>query len=466
MNFFKSVFADEPELPKTDSDSDSSQMGEEPENPEPDSSPNQPNANPETKPSTDIAGAWSFGSLIKTLATKSESVIDTYRRDLQEFGTGLKKEIEVAQGSLETVTHAIDEFGSTVLKGTAQIISQGKDAILAADNESDSSDTNSSKNHGAHRSLSSKRYSRFESQISAIQGDANTYCEEPEDVEEYRKWKLGFVLDEKREEMKRLLEENGSMESVYNRVVPNTVDQETFWSRYFYKVHKLKQAEDVRANLVKRAISREEEEELSWDVDDDEMEDSISSGSKMWSKENEIVGNKDSVEIVESQVGNSVVVSEVNNGASKVEKDSPSGNRVSEQIVKEEILVKESGHERSGVADENVHSESNPGLVKEDFDLKSGEKSEGKAAASATTAGESSNKSSENSVIASQASVADEEDMGWDEIEDLSSIDEKKVTHSGSPNRAELRKRLSAAEEDEDLSWDIDDDDDDEPAKA
>lgn len=39
-------------------------------------------------------------------------------------------------------------------------------------------------------------------------------------------------------------------------------------SRYFYRVSKLKQAEDMRVELVKRAISREEED-FSWDVDDD-----------------------------------------------------------------------------------------------------------------------------------------------------------------------------------------------------
>ncbi|KAJ0014857.1 hypothetical protein Pint_19824 [Pistacia integerrima] len=47
--------------------------------------------------------------------------------------------------------------------------------------------------------------------------------------------------------------------------------------------------------------------------------------------------------------------------------------------------------------------------------------------------------------------------FGWDEIEDLSNIDEKKVTHARSPNRAYLRKRLSVVEEEEDLSWDIED---------
>ncbi|XP_024032606.1 histone H2A.Z-specific chaperone CHZ1-like [Morus notabilis] len=74
--------------------------------------------------------------------------------------------------------------------------------------------------------------------------------------------------------------------------------------------------------------------------------------------------------------------------------------------------------------------------------------------------------SSKDSDVTDSVPVPEEEDLGWDEIEDLSSIDEKKVTHSGSPNRAELRKRLSAVEEEADLSWDIEDDDDDKPTKG
>ncbi|GER26522.1 carnitinyl-CoA dehydratase [Striga asiatica] len=52
-----------------------------------------------------------------------------------------------------------------------------------------------------------------------------------------------------------------------------------------------------------------------------------------------------------------------------------------------------------------------------------------------------------------------EEDLGWDEIEDIGSGDEKE------PSRTELKKRLSAGEDDENLSWDIEDDDVDEPCK-
>lgn len=39
-------------------------------------------------------GIWGFQTLVKSLASKSEGIIKTYRRDLEEFGTGLKKETE------------------------------------------------------------------------------------------------------------------------------------------------------------------------------------------------------------------------------------------------------------------------------------------------------------------------------------------------------------------------------------
>ncbi|KAI3729773.1 hypothetical protein L6452_18439 [Arctium lappa] len=55
----------------------------------------------------------------------------------------------------------------------------------------------------------------------------------------------------------------------------------------------------------------------------------------------------------------------------------------------------------------------------------------------------------------------------WDEIEDIGSSDESKdkvVSHGSSPNRAQLHKRMSVAQEEEDLTWDIEDDD--EPAQA
>lgn len=79
---------------------------------------------------------------------------------------------------------------------------------------------------------------------------------------------------------------------------------------------------------------------------------------------------------------------------------------------------------------------------------------------------EESGRDSDVSVVSSQPLlVAEEEELGWDEIEDIGSNDENKGEGEdgvlSSSNRVDLRKRLSKAKEEEDLSWDIEDEDDD-----
>lgn len=452
MNFFKSVFSDDPDPPQ----------------PEPNNS--DPN------PDSGADDAWNFGGLIKTLTSKSESIIETYRRDLQEFSTGLKSEIEVAQDS-------VGEIGSTVIKSTAQIISQGKEAILAVNLDSDSDNGTTTGSRDSSR-LDSKRYSRFDAQVGAIQGDVSTYTEVPEDLNEFNEWKLGFALDGRSDEMESLFRENDAMESVYKKVVPNAVDHETFWYRYYYKVYRLKKAEDVRARLVRR-ISREEED-LSWDVEDDEEENE-------GEVKPEIVINK---EIGGENLGKSVdtdlKIGTSSSGASdekrlsvEVEKRDNSmqsnehGNEMVKSVEESPVVEKaEVVHEMGGGSEEKNED----GGVDKASKLEMGDDAankDGSAAASnekvvilETKASDvkSPGKNNESSVVESQPMEnEEEEDLGWDDIEDLSSIDDKKAAQSesqgGSTSKVDLLKCLSTAEEDEDLSWDIEDDDDDEPVK-
>ncbi|CAA7039447.1 unnamed protein product [Microthlaspi erraticum] len=473
MNFFKSVFSEDPDPSGTESESDSPKHSEEHENPE---------QSDQSDPNDD--GGWSFGGLMKTIATRSESVIETYRRDLEEFGTGLKKEIEVAQGSLGTVGHAIDELGNTVLKGTAEIIAQGKEAILAAGNESDSSDNNSSSSVGRRDSFSSKPYSRFDAQVRVVQGDLNTYCEEPEDTDDYKKWESEFSLDEKAEEMEKLLEENGGdMKGVYKRIVPSTVDHETFWFRYFYKVHKLKQAEDLRANLVKRAISLDDEEELSWDIDDEEeTSEKVTEATKEVSRlklpGNDDTGSGDVSETVADSVTSADSVTE-----ESVKEEVTSADSVTEKSVKDEATSADSVIEvgNIGLKTDTDSEEKKEAGIEEVLDSKtvvdaaaasaSGEAQiedsvKPEAVQESDKAAPSQDSAKPDGGASSSTQQPSEEDLGWDEIEDMSSIDAKEaIRSSGSPNVAELRKRLSAAEEDEDLSWDIEDDDE-EPSSS
>lgn len=432
-------------------------------------------------------GIWNFGGLVKALTSKSEQVIDAYRRDLDEFRTGLKKETEairevasravkdlpnsletgasVAQDSLESVGQVIDEFGSTVWRGTTDILAEGKDLISKLDEEKENysnDQVESSSSSSVYSNVGVQKYSRFEAQIRAMQLDSNTYCREPEDAEDFEAWKAGFRLDERAEEVEILCRENVFMEEVKSRLVSNIVDYETFWTRYFYRLHKLKQAEEARADLVKRAIISPDDEDLSWEVDDEEE---IEVKEDIGMNNVEIGKDFGTKPVISEEAGeNSVRLSQSDqNLAGKQEIVEAAGKKpeIAEKTVKEmteetrsleNVIEKQKDDEN--LAQEVKTKEGNDESPK--VDDESGEQT----FMEVKTDPAESSKSSEFSLVSSKPSSAhDEDDLGWDEIEDLSCVDEKKLAAGGSPHRADIRKRINAIEDDEDLSWDVDDDD-------
>ncbi|KAL5984556.1 hypothetical protein ACLOJK_018661 [Asimina triloba] len=400
MDFFTSAFAANPPPSVQES------------RPETKSEPSDHVPSLNSPPGSDAAAGWSFGGLIKTLAASSESVISTYRRDLEEFRSGLQKEtavfldaikdlpvsLEAGASAAQDSIGSIDGLGASVWHGTAEIISQGKDAFLVSNQESDCSwDA-----HNATSSFSNPiRYSRFEAEVAAIQSDLRTFCEDPDDLDDFRRCRSsGRVLEERKQEIEDLIGENGVLEGVYTRLVPGTVEHETFWSRYFYRVLKLKQAEEARADLVKRAISGEGNRELSWDVEGDDIEIQDNVGSETKNAESE-----------------------------KTEKKSSFS----------ELAIKSSDLAAGG-----VEAESDKSNVKMEGDAE---------------------KSEEKNEDHGQSSKDDaEEGLGWDEIEDIEGNDEKSMGSGFNSSGVDVRKRLSAVEAEEDLSWDIEEDDD-EPVK-
>ncbi|XP_047181059.1 BSD domain-containing protein 1-like [Vigna umbellata] len=484
MNFFKSVFSDEPESPP-------------PGSPLPESSPTE-SEGPDPPQSNAV---WSFGDLIQTLASKSESVLENYRRDFEEFGSGLRKETAVireaasravkdlptsldvgaavAQESLESVGQAIDDIGSTVWNSTAQIISHGRDSFLASDSDSfdsinyDSNNSNAGKKllsvGSSDRGLDLKRYRRFDNLVQALQCDVNSYLEDPEDLEKFSDWKLGFELDKKEEEIRDLFEESGAVEEIYEKVVPSKTDHESFWSRYFYRLHKLKQAEYARAKLVKSAISGNEEEDLRWDFDDEDEDEDGNNGYEPLRNTSRVslakegnsadVGGADTVqsskkdlEIEEEDDGKGVENIQAEKKALNIEEED-GGKGVSPESKTGVDDKLEEGKYKEKVASSFPEHESGSG---DNLDAKCEEKepSEGKA----DNDNSGSCKDSDISVVSSQLSMPGEEEIGWDEIEDIESNDENKGDAVGSASRIHLQKRLSVIEQDEeDLSWDIED---------
>lgn len=444
MEFFRSVFSEDPSSPTSSDHNNNNNTHDTETSPTSPSNSQSQNPNPDAKfPSA--TNSWTtFGSsFLKTVASKSESVIGNYRRDFEEFSSGLRKETAVireaasravkdlpnrlesgaavAQTSLESVGQVIDNLGGAV----SEIIIHGKDSIFNA-NDNDNGDSSDAEllveigdNGNIKNKQNAKPYSRFDALIRAVQCDIKTYCDEPEDLGEYVEWKKGFLIEEKIGEIEDLVEENGVIQEIYDEVVPVKVDHEAFWCRYFYRVFKVKKAEEARVKLVKRAIEGEKEEELSWDVD--EEQDENNNGFKL--REEEL---KRELEENEKKLENLQLA----------ERDKGLGSGDEKKLSVFEVK-REAGYDEKDSVEgrwEEAKSDIGSSVGNNDF-------------------------ISDYSIVSSQRSSHEEEDIGWDEIEDIGSEDGTKVATRGSPNVADLRKRLSAAEKDEELPWDAEDDD-------
>ncbi|CAM6047394.1 unnamed protein product [Sphagnum compactum] len=224
---------------------------------------------------------WNFGAFVKNLAEKSGGVLQAYQHDLQEFGIGLKKETaavarlplylesaaSVARESLETVGQVVEDFGSSVWHGTTEILAQVKEAVLSIDEEAATT---------THSDALATPFSNAkmwgDEQVRAIQSDSGTYSDEPEDAYEYGTWLMSFSMNSQKDEIDKILSSNALMQELQNQIVPLVVDYDMFWTRYFFRLHKLQQVENARANLVKRATVIEDED-LSWDVEEDKEEE-------------------------------------------------------------------------------------------------------------------------------------------------------------------------------------------------
>lgn len=82
-----------------------------------------------------------------------------------------------------------------------------------------------------------------------MQRDSSTYCDEPEDVEDYQKWLGTFSLAEADPKIKQIVSENAFMSELQSRIVPLIVEYEVFWTRYFYQLSKLQQKNEQRLQV-------------------------------------------------------------------------------------------------------------------------------------------------------------------------------------------------------------------------
>ncbi|XP_052162508.1 LOW QUALITY PROTEIN: uncharacterized protein LOC127779685 [Oryza glaberrima] len=466
MDFFKSILA-EPEPG--------------PSSPPPPPETEQEHAGSTSTPPTDDdvggggggggGGGWGFGGLLKTLTSQSETVLEAYRRDLAEFGTGLRRETEALRDAAARAARDLPAHAHA-LDGLADIVAQGKDAIAQVAAAAAAAPATGHSDGGGGESEPSSasgqvRYSRFEAQLRALQSDPATFTSDPEDSDDFAAWRVGFSVDERSGEIEALCYESDALEGMVEKLVPGTVESEVFWARYFYRVHRLKQQEDARAKLVKRVFAAEEDEEdLSWEVDDEDEEEqqraeAKEEGSKQEPIEEDVervAGDKESERIVEEKEVEAVEESHC------LEKEQQNADAPQPEVFGSSMVVVDK-REKEEASVSNIEESSDKKAVTEEPRSSTGDDAVKDGAKHETS---DSSKDSDYSMVSRQRTTTEEEDLEWDEIEDLGEHEEKRGSNNDSSSalKEELRKRLSVAEDDEDLSWDIEDDDDDKAEKT
>ncbi|PSC74272.1 BSD domain-containing 1 [Micractinium conductrix] len=171
-------------------------------------------------------------------------------------------------------------LGSKIVLGTHDLFEQINNAVqnemaLAEGGGADPRRAASAKSLGG----TSGRYSRFDADVAAMQRDSGTYCDEPEDEDDFGTWLAGFDLEARRPDIERLIAENTFMSELQARIVPLIVEYEAFWTRYFYRLHKLEQKHAQFVQLTQRAAAAQQEEELGWSDEEEEQGGSSGSGS-------------------------------------------------------------------------------------------------------------------------------------------------------------------------------------------
>ena len=106
---------------------------------------------------------------------------------------------------------------------------------------------------------------RLQAQLYALASDPATFLSDPDpaDQAEYEKWKCD--LDKRQGEISDLMVSNANVRKNYSSLVPDQVNHNLFWTRYFFKVHLIELQENKRQQLKARAEASTNDDEINWD---------------------------------------------------------------------------------------------------------------------------------------------------------------------------------------------------------
>lgn len=247
---------------------------------------------------------WGVASSLAESVKKNTAEITTglketnWRAELEAFGKGVQEEehqlrketvkrVEVAKEHLpkdataqldmkrkELAAHlqkmgvGLGGLGKTLVTRTTDLFDQVRDTVVEELSASDKTKTKMRRQ--GSRPLGKGKYSRLEADISSMQRDSATYCDEPADTADYQAWRSNFDLAAYKPAVDELIADNAFMAELQARIVPVIVEYEAFWTRYFYRLHLLEIRHAQRLEVAQLATRPQQEEELGWDDAEDQ----------------------------------------------------------------------------------------------------------------------------------------------------------------------------------------------------
>jgi len=133
---------------------------------------------------------------------------------------------------LERVGEKIELLGQRMFVGAGKILNELKETTRDAIKET--------REAFVKDAVKPKRVrDEFLHRVQAIQRDSGTYCNEPREKLLYKHFLSEFSVGSHGQDISTTLSSNNFMKELFTRIVPTVVDEETFWSRYFFKVYEL-----------------------------------------------------------------------------------------------------------------------------------------------------------------------------------------------------------------------------------
>lgn len=187
-------------------------------------------------------------SMAASARDKSQGLLGEFRRDLAEFTGSVGKEsqgltqdaVANARRAGQRSAEAGKRVTSGLVAGTSGLVDKVRAAVRdASEREARLAASDAGRDAGGAADDAPPEPTPFERAVAAVQRDPSTYTDEPADAGSFAAWKDTFSVEGS--DIDAVLEDNAFMAELQSRIVPLIVDRDTFWERYFFRVHRLRE---------------------------------------------------------------------------------------------------------------------------------------------------------------------------------------------------------------------------------